>query len=82
MADTPRAVRIDRLSIETAGGSAAQGRELALLVAAELGTAGALPQVGDLPSVRVTVTADAGVDSATLARRIAAATLRALALEP
>ncbi|HEV3092470.1 MAG TPA: hypothetical protein VGX91_13595 [Candidatus Cybelea sp.] len=73
---------IDHLVLEVPGGSADAGRELALLVAAGLGEAGALPQAGDLPTLRVLVTGDAHTDNATLAHRIVAATLRGLALAP
>ncbi len=82
MAESASSNRIDRLVIDVPGGSADQGRELALLVAAGLAAAGALPQAGDLPTLRVAVSAEATTDPTTLARRIVSATLRALALAP
>lgn len=74
--------RIDRLLIDVPGGSADQARELALLVAEGLNSAGALPQVGDVPTLRVAVEANEDADPTTLAHRIVAATLRGLALAP
>jgi len=82
MAQATQAARIDRLVIDVPGGSPGQGRELAQLVAAGLAQAGALPQAGDLPRLRVTLTTKQQTDPAALARRIVAATLRALAREP
>jgi hypothetical protein len=81
MAQNPPRARVDRLILELPGGSAERGREVASLVAAGLAAAGALPQAGDLPTLRVTVTTY-GEDSASLARRIVAATLRDLARAP
>lgn len=80
MADTPATARIDRLLLEMPGGSADYGREVAVLVAA--GLAGAMPQAGDLPTLRVAISAGPRVDPATLAQRIVAETLRALARTP
>ncbi len=83
MPDAPApAVKIDRLLLDIPGGSADQGRKVAALVAAGLAAAGALPQSGDLPTLRVAITADPKGDSALLARRIVAETLRALGREP
>jgi len=82
MADAAPAARIDRLRIDVPGGSPGQARELARLVAAGLAQAGALPQAGDLPSLHVTLAGETHADPATLARRIVAATLRALARAP
>lgn len=76
------AARIDRLMLEIPGSTAEHGREVARLVIAGLANAGALPQAGDLPTLRVTVTADDRSDAATLARRILAATLRELSRSP
>jgi hypothetical protein len=53
-----------------------------MLVATELADVGALPQAGDLPTLRVTVTGDPRIDPVTLARRIVAATLRDFARTP
>lgn len=77
----PRA-RIDRLMLEIPGGSADRGREVGQLVAAGLAEAGALPQAGDLPTLRVTITSSAREEAATLACRIVAAVLRDLARAP
>jgi hypothetical protein len=82
MADASPARRVDRLLLDIPGSSAEHGRKVALLVAAGLANAGALPQAGDLPTLRVTIAADPGNDPATLARRIVAATLRELARLP
>jgi hypothetical protein len=82
MADAPNTMRIDRLLLNIPGSSAEHGRQVAMLVAAGLANAGALPQAGDLPTLRVTITADNRTDPATLARRIVAATLRDLARMP
>ena len=82
MANDAPAARIDRLRIDVPGGSTGQARELVRLVAAGLAQAGGLPQAGDLPSLKVTLTAETHDDPATLARRIVAATLRALARTP
>jgi hypothetical protein len=82
MAQNPPRARVDRLVLELPGGSPDRGREVASLVAAGLAAAGALPQAGDLPTVRVTVTTEAGEDAESLALRIVAATLRDLARAP
>jgi hypothetical protein len=82
MADAFATKRIDRLLLNLPGSSAEYGRQVAMLVAAGLANAGALPQAGDLPTVRVTVTADNRTEPAALARRIVAATLRDLARIP
>jgi hypothetical protein len=76
------AARIDRLRLTIPGSTAEHGRKVAELVIAGLANAGALPQAGDLPTLRVTVTGDDRTDPATLARRIVAATLRDLARTP
>jgi hypothetical protein len=82
MPNNSPAKRVDRLLLQIPGGSAEHGRQVALLVAAGLAAAAALPQAGDLPTLRVTVAADPGSDPATLASRIVAATLRDLARQP
>ena len=82
MADAPPKARIDRLRLDIPGSTADHGRKVAMLVAAGLANAGALPQAGDLPTLRVTITDDQRADAATLARHIVAATLRALARAP
>lgn len=81
MADTPT-TQIDRLLLHIPGSSAEHGRKVAALVAAGLANAGAMPLAGDLPALRVTVTADHRTDPATLARLIVDATLRDLARTP
>jgi hypothetical protein len=80
-APTPQA-QIDRLRIVLPGGDIDRGRKVAKLVAAGLANAGALPQAGDIPTLRVTLTADHRADDETLARLIVAATLRDLARTP
>lgn len=82
MAQATQGGKIERLLIDVPGGSPEQGRELARLVAAGLAQAGALPQAGDVPRLSVTLTAHQREDAEGLARRIVAATLRALAREP
>jgi hypothetical protein len=79
---TPQAARIDRLVLQMPGGSADQGKQIAMLVAAGLAAAGALPQAGDLPHLRIEVSGDARTDPETLAGRIVEATLRQLSLVP
>ena len=74
--------RIDRLAIDLPGGSPAEARKLAQLVAAGLADAGALPRSGALPSLRLTVETGSRIGTADLARRIVAATLRELARVP
>ena len=80
-AQSPTA-RVDRLVLEIPGGSADHGREVGRLVAAGLAAADALPAIGDLPTLRITIRAEAQEDAETLAHRIVAATLRDLARQP
>jgi hypothetical protein len=75
-------VRIDRLRIDIPGSSAEHGRKVAMLVAAGLANAAGLPAGGDLPTLRVTISADHRTDPDSLARRIVEATLRDLARTP
>jgi hypothetical protein len=82
MADSPPKTRIDRLVLDLPGGSTEYGRQVAMLVAAGLAAANALPASGDLPALRVTVASDSQTEPAALARRIVAATLRDLARTP
>jgi hypothetical protein len=83
MPDAPTPMtRIDRLRIVLPGGDVDHSRKVAKLVAAGLANAGALPQAGDIPTLRVTLTADHRADPETLARLIVAATLRDLARTP
>jgi hypothetical protein len=71
--------QVDRMVLTMPGGSAADGRRVALLVAAALSEVGALPQSGDLPRLRVSIAGDHRADPATLARHIVEAMLRELA---
>jgi hypothetical protein len=80
--ETAPTARVDRMVLTIPGGSAADGRRVALLVAASLAETGALPQAGDLPRLRVSISGDDNTDPATLARRIVQATLRELARAP
>jgi hypothetical protein len=82
MAEPAPALTIDRLTLTLPGMSPAAGRELALLVAAGLAAAGALPQSGAIPRLRVTLSAGTPATPETLARRIVAETLLALARTP
>lgn len=77
-----RRLDIDRLSIEVPGISAGAGRELAAAVASALAAADGLPAAGDIPTLRVELVADPGLDPPELARRIVAATLQALQRAP
>lgn len=81
MPDVPGKTRIDRLVLHLPGGSTEYGREVAMLVAADLAATNALPASGDLPALRITVCGPAP-DPAMLARKIVAATLRDLARTP
>jgi hypothetical protein len=82
MSDNPAKARIDRLVLNLPGGSTEYGRQVAMLVAAGLGDANALPASGNLPVLRVTICSGLPDDPASLARRIVAATLRDLARTP
>jgi hypothetical protein len=70
-------LQIDRLVLNLPGGSAADGRKVGDLVAAGLAAAGALPQLGDLPNLSVTINA-AGRRPEVVARQIVDQILRAL----
>jgi hypothetical protein len=72
------AIQIDRIKIEIPGGSVAGGQRIALLVAAGLAEAGALPAAGDIPAVQIELTADANANESELAQGIVAAMLRQL----
>ena len=78
---TQNSVQIDRFVLEVPGRTADYGREVAMLVAAGLAACGALPQAGDVPTLRITLPADPRDGAATLAQRIVAETLRCLARE-
>jgi hypothetical protein len=82
MPDAKPAMKIDHLLLNIPGGSAAQGQQVAALVAAGLAASGALPQSGDIPSLHVTIRANERNDPDSLARLIVAETLRALARVP
>jgi hypothetical protein len=75
-------MQIDRMKVEIPGVSAEAGRRIALLVAAGLAEAGAMPATGDIPALSIELVADHRVDASELARRIVAATLRHLQLSP
>jgi|GEM_PF-2488263 hypothetical protein len=82
-APTPAsALSIDRLTLSLPGLSPAQGREVAGLVAAGLAAAGTLPQSGMIPRLSVTLRAGEQATPESLARRIVAETLQALARTP
>ena len=82
MSDAPPRTRIDRMVLNLPGGSTEYGRRVAVLVAAGLAAANAVPAAGDLPALRITVPSGFSGDPAILARRIVAATLRDLARAP
>jgi hypothetical protein len=82
MSDAPPRARIDRMVLNLPGGSTEYGRRVAVLVAAGLAAANALPATGDLPALRITVPFDLSGDPVALARRIVAAALRDLARTP
>jgi hypothetical protein len=71
-------LHIDRMRVEIPGISAEEGRRVALLAAAGLGEAGAMPASGDIPAVRIELSADHRADVWELARRIVTATLQHL----
>lgn len=77
-----RSIAIDRMTMEVPGISAEEGRRVALLVAAGLGAAGALPAAGDMTAVRIELTADRNAGTAALARHIIAAILQQLRRSP
>jgi hypothetical protein len=79
---SPPKARIDRLRLVIPGHDADHGRKVANLVVAGLANAGALPQSGDIPTLRVTISADHRADPESLAKLIVAATLRDLARTP
>jgi len=81
MAEAPPSLTIDRLTLSLPGMSPAQGRQVARLVAAGLAAAGTLPQSGDIPRLRVSLSAGERPNPESLARRIVAETLLALARE-
>jgi hypothetical protein len=70
------------MQMEIPGRSAADGRRVALLVAAGLAEAGALPAAGDVPAVQIELVAETNVNDAELAQRILAETLRHLRRSP
>lgn len=82
MPDASPMTHIDRLRIVLPDGDVDRGRKVAKLVAAGLANAGALPQSGDIPTLRVSIDADHRAEPETLARLIVAATLRDLARTP
>ena len=77
MAMNPVNLQIDRLVLDIPGNSADFGKQVATLVST--GLAAALPQAGDLPSLRIAIQAEQADDPAGMANRIIAETLRALA---
>jgi hypothetical protein len=79
MADARPGLRIDRLVLDMPGGTAASAERVASLVTAALASAEGLPQAGDLPTLRISVSGGRDTDPSVLARRIVAALLRDLA---
>jgi hypothetical protein len=75
-------LQIDRMKVEIPGISAEEGRRVALLVAAGLAEAGAMPAVGDIPAVQIELVPDTEANGSELARHIIAATLRHLRRMP
>jgi hypothetical protein len=75
---TANAVHIDRMIIEISAVSPTEGRQIALLVAAGLADAGAMPGIGDTPAVQLELPTDADASGSELAGYIIAATLRQL----
>lgn len=70
-------ITIDRLTLELPGVSESQARRLALGISEGL-AAGGLTGSGDVPTIRVDLTAGAGGDTDRLARRIVEDILRQL----
>jgi hypothetical protein len=69
---------IDKLSLELPGYAAEDGRNLALDIVAALAAAGALPEAGDYPALRVEVPAAERRQGPNLTARIVAEVLRQL----
>jgi hypothetical protein len=69
-------VRIDRLTLQVPGLTPAQGRRLALQVAAGIATAGAAGGGRDIPALRLDLTAAPGAGADVLAEQIVAEVLR------
>lgn len=72
------AIQIDRMRMELPGSSAAEARRVALLVAAGLAEAGAMPAAGDVPAMHIELVADTNANDWELARRLTAAILHYL----
>jgi len=71
-------MQIDRLIIHAPALSAAQGRQLALRIAAQLADAGGVPAVGDIPKLEVRAPDGWRSDLPDLAQRIVDEALRQL----
>jgi hypothetical protein len=71
-------MQIDRLIVHAPGLSAAQGRQLALRIAAQLADAGGVPAAGDIPKLEVRAPDGWRADLPDLAQRIVDEALRQL----
>jgi hypothetical protein len=71
-------IDINRLALDLPGGTAEEGRRMALDIVAALAAAGGLPAAGDYPAIRVTVQAQAHDRGADLTGRIVASAIREL----
>lgn len=74
----PARLQIDHMVFEIAGVSAEAGRRIALETAARLAAAGALPQAGDIPTLRVELGAEQAPAPDALAQHVIGAALRQL----
>jgi hypothetical protein len=75
-------IEIEQMKLELAGMSAEQGRWLALRLAEALGTAGGFPAAGDIPALRVELSAEPHSEPSLLVRRIVAELLAQLRRVP
>jgi hypothetical protein len=76
------AIHIDRMEMEIPGVSSEEGQRLALLVAAGLAVAGAMPAAGDIPVLQIDLVVGNNFSESELAQRIIAATLNHLQRTP
>jgi hypothetical protein len=74
---SPR-LEVDRMVLEVSGVSAEAARRIALETAARLAEAGALPQAGDIPALRVELAAAQVPAPDALAQHVIGAALRQL----
>jgi hypothetical protein len=71
-------ISIDEMMLDLPGMTESQGRRLAMGIAHGLAVAGVSSTTGEVPALRIDLTADAGADSDVLARRVVAEIVRQL----